>query len=144
MKAELLRALNYDHWANRRWVEVLPNLPFQDEAKDILHHIAHGQNVWIGHCFNLDEMVTERDDVALFLQATNSRWRDMIDICDLEAYINVEREGKVIYYVLADVVRFLCQHGTYHRGELRGMCRAHGFTDFLETDFTAYIREVES
>lgn len=143
MKDELLLGFEYDHWANRRWIEVLGKLPFKTEAEKILRHIASAQNHWIGVCFADEELVADAPDVALFLQATNSRWRDLLSHCDPTAFASYEREGKVIYQTVAQIASHVINHGTYHRGHLRGLCDAHSFEDFMETDFVRFLRETE-
>ena len=32
-------------------------------------------------------------------------------------------------------------HGTYHRGHLRGLAYAEGWDDFHDTDYSAWLRE---
>ncbi|MBL8047784.1 MAG: hypothetical protein JNJ45_03785 [Chthonomonas sp.] len=141
---EYVREFTYHAWANDLWVAAAPNLPFADQANDILRHIAMAQNRWLGRCWNEDEQAPEEPDTAAWLSATNARWREFIAMADIEAFINWEREGKVMYLTLEDIVRQLINHGNYHRGELRGLCRAHGVEEFPETDFARYVMQIEN
>ncbi|MFX6823282.1 DinB family protein [Acinetobacter baumannii] len=48
--------------------------------------------------------------------------------------------GEEVTSTVESIVLHVANHGTYHRGELRGLCRAAGWEDFPETDFFLWDR----
>ncbi len=49
-------------------------------------------------------------------------------------------DGQVFAHTLADLIRHVVNHSTYHRGQLVTMLRQLGHTP-PSTDFTRYLRE---
>lgn len=141
MKSHLIEGFDYDLWANLQWVECLPNLPFADKAKEILHHIAKAQQIWVERSYGSGETPVLTDNLKENFQLTTTAWKELIDICDPNAYVAYEREGVIHHQMIVDIARHVINHGTYHRGHLRGLCDAAGITNFPETDYIRYIRE---
>lgn len=53
-------------------------------------------------------------------------------------------EKKHSEHMLSEVAHHVFNHGTYHRGHLRGLADAAGFEDFPETDLIRFYREKAS
>jgi len=141
MKEELLDFFDYDGWANDRWLEVLPHAPFQKDGMDILRHVWSAQSYWFSVTFGDEGLPARTDDLAADFSSLRAAWKDWFANCDPTAFTAVERDGKTYFFMVQDILRHVLNHGTYHRGELRGLARAHQFADFPETDFSRYMRE---
>jgi uncharacterized damage-inducible protein DinB len=141
MKDHLLAMFEYDLWANLRWVQALENLPFKERAEKILRHNIGCMRSWMETCYSDEDLPPETNDLAHDFATHHKCWADLIKICDIDAYANYERETKVEYHMIFEIASHVVNHGTYHRGHLRGLCEAEGVTEFPETDFVRYLRE---
>ncbi len=141
MKSHLIEGFEYDLWANLHWIEALPNLPFSEKATQILNHIAMAQRIWVERSYGSGEVPAFGSDLRENFRIVHDAWKDLIQICDPNAYVAYEREGVIHHQMIVDIARHVINHGTYHRGHLRGLCDAAGITDFPETDYIRYVRE---
>jgi uncharacterized damage-inducible protein DinB len=60
------------------------------------------------------------------------------DLQRVVSYISLQ--GVAYNNSVSEIVRQVINHGTYHRGQLRGIAGERGI-EFPETDFIAYLRE---
>lgn len=141
MKSELLEQLEYDLWAHERWFEVLDQLPFRADAEKILRHNVRAQGFWLAEAFGLEYVPAETDVLQSDAREMNRVWQDCFKNCDPEAYCAFQLDdGSTFFTMVEEITRHVLNHGTYHRGELRGLCRANGFEGFPETDLMRYFR----
>lgn len=143
MKNHLIEGFEYDLWANLLWLETVPKLPFAEHALEVLHHVARAQQIWAERSYGSGELPVLTDDIKQNLHSTFAAWKELLSICDPNAYVAYEREGVIHHQMIVDIARHVINHGTYHRGHLRGLCDAAGITDFPETDYIRYIRETQ-
>lgn len=139
----LKEGFDYDVWANRAWLAWAETSALREDAPAILEHHVRCYSHWIETCFSEEEIPGREPTLMATLEKMAEAWKDLLSRCDIEAFASVEREGKVYYIAICDIARHVINHGTYHRGELRGLCRAKGIEGFPETDFVRWIRERE-
>ena len=138
----LLELQDYDLWANRRWLAVLPEMPDPTRASNIFMHILNAQHHWLGRVMSEEEAGVRSDDLAIELERLYTAWRDILVNCDPNAYASYEREGQAHFHMVSEIAHHVFNHGTYHRGHLRGLADAAGFEDFPETDIVRRLREL--
>jgi uncharacterized damage-inducible protein DinB len=135
----LQRGFDYDLWANRRWLEWIDALPDPAHARTIMEHIGRAQHIWLSRFGR-----AEGDFLAENLSGTLARqceiWKATVaelplnDIYHWKRLDGLDKQG-----TLEDVARHVINHGTYHRGHLRGLADAAGFEGFEDTDFARYF-----
>lgn len=142
VRLALQEGFDYDHWANRLWLEVLPRLPFEARAKEILHHILKAQHIWLERCISEEEVRSFSDDLASESVRLNEAWKDLIRICDPEAFVSyTNSRGESFFNTIEQIAKHVINHGAYHRGHLRGLAEAAGTDEFPETDLIRFYRD---
>ena len=135
MSAEFLRSLEYDRWANRRWI---PFVESNDALQAIFGHVLNAQAIWYRRVGNPDFVLSDRleDQIEENFRA----WQGVLS--DRES-------GEIIHYknlagvpqsrLLGDIVMHVINHGTYHRGQMRALAG----DNFPETDFILFAIETD-
>jgi uncharacterized damage-inducible protein DinB len=141
----ILSGFDYDLWANERWLTVKPNFQDKARAEDVLQHIWLAQVAWYNRIQKIDsdpfeEFKGEPAD-ATVLRSSHDAWKTFLQSANLESTLVVPRQGREYRFCVADMAHHVLNHGTYHRGHLRGLAQAEGWDDFQETDYTAWLRE---
>jgi uncharacterized damage-inducible protein DinB len=73
------------------------------------------------------------------INEVHKMWMDILDGRDLEEVIDYKRTtGEPFQMSISWIAQHVINHGTYHRGELRGLRRARGDDDFPDTDIAGY------
>ncbi|MBL8060633.1 MAG: hypothetical protein JNK63_07975 [Chthonomonas sp.] len=137
----LLELQDYDRWANQKWLAALDGMPDPAVAKQIFAHILVAQHKWLAVVLSEEEVAPLEDDLELAIARLFDAWRDVILHGDPNAFVSHERDGQSYFYMLSEVAHHMFNHGTYHRGHLRGLADAEGFEDFPETDMIKFTRE---
>ncbi|MBS1707577.1 MAG: hypothetical protein JSS65_02520 [Armatimonadetes bacterium] len=143
MSAELTALFDYDLWANRLWAAYLAERDWPETESQIFRHILAASTIWLQRIEgdspasmpepSLDDL-TQRD--------LHDRWVRVLQGRDLDEVIAYRRtSGEALQSRLGDIARHVVNHGTYHRGELRGLCKAAGRSDFPETDLIRFVLE---
>lgn len=136
----LRRGMEYDLWANQQWLECLTRTNADDGDLNIFRHILAAQKAWALRCHGINP--TEFPTVELTNDALielNKMWLDIIDGRDIEEVIPYKRyNGDPNEMTMSFMIQHVINHGTYHRGELRGLRRARGDEDFPDTDIAGY------
>jgi uncharacterized damage-inducible protein DinB len=127
---------DYDLWANERWMEAAKALG----QMSVLEHVAAAQARWLIRCTGAE--IAEPDDLRAGLQALNAGWHVFIEHARLTNLVMYTTStGESFENPIHDIARQVINHGTYHRGDLRGRAVAAGYTDFPETDYILFVRE---
>lgn len=79
----------------------------------------------------------QREDLDLNrdVPRLNELWRRIISEADLDSVLEMTGDRKIS---ALDLIQHVMNHGTYHRGHLRGLAEAEGLTDFPETDIVRF------
>jgi len=142
----LAEGLEFDLWANRLWLECLERKGLGDPDRPIMGHVLSAQKVWVLRCrgesLTAMPVVEASDENAAEL---NSQWHDVLYANRHDPVIEFRRTtGEELRLPVSVIVRHVINHGTYHRGELRGLCLSRGDDDFPETDFGRYYLEKQA
>lgn len=139
----LRNGFDYDLWANRRWITSLPLFKTHlSHAHEVLEHIHQAQIIWLERCGM--PMLSEQENLRLedLFATTTLTWQSMIDDMSGEEPITYRTfAGEQYTNSMAQIAYHVLNHGTYHRGHLRGLAQAEGIEGFPETDLILYLRK---
>lgn len=138
----LLRAFDYDAWANDKWAHQLTRFKNSSRAIAIFQHILDAQRIWLERCGVGFEFDKTDEDLGHVSRRMAQVWRLFLDDADLDqevAYVNMA--GQHYVNTVEQIALHVINHGTYHRGHLRGLAESEGLDDFNDTDLILYFRE---
>lgn len=138
LRATLLDDLRYDHWANGVWLKALLSHGMPDEIEVFLH-ILRASTLWL---VRFDGISLTEPPVVEPIQAQlddlYARWKAVVEREDLTRIIEFKNlRGEAMARRSLDIMRHVVNHGTYHRGQLRGMLGSRS-ADQPETDYILY------
>lgn len=138
----IIRGLHYDRWANRQWINSMGGFKNLQRAQEILEHIYQAQQIWLDRFGVKVEM--EKADMALteLFDMSIRAWIEVIETSDVDEVVEYQNSrGEEFAQPLSQIALHVINHGTYHRGQLRGLAEADGFYNFPETDLILFLRE---
>lgn len=161
MKELLAGYVKYDHWANEMLLTVVLQLTKEQQQMELTSsfpsvqktcaHMWDAYRIWWqrlqkqqvvqGPTVDLDIPVKEIVGNIFVQNLLWQQWLDNTPQTELEslfAYTNMK--GEKFEQPLEQVVLHLCNHGTYHRGQLVTMLRQIGVTAIPQTDYIVYGR----
>lgn len=132
----------YDLWANRQWLTALGGFTDLLPAQSVLDHILAAQRIWLERIGAQVPVQTEDTSLADRFGVVTRVWTAVVGTADLDQAITYRTfAGDDYTDSLSRIALHVINHGTYHRGQLRGLAQAEGRTDFPETDLIRYFRE---
>ncbi len=139
MREILVQNFEYDLWANQQWLSAIESLPNRQSAIDVMQHVANAQRIWLARCLNEENLPNLPASLGEAFEQLHEQWVELLRICDPTAFIAYETlQGEPCFNMMEDIAMHVINHGTYHRGQLRGMV---GDSDqFPETDLIRYLR----
>ena len=138
----LIEGFVYDRWAKERWLAILGDMPDPTRASGIFRHIVGAQNTWLKRCLSEEEVPDLPEDPGQAVIQAHEGWVELLQTCDPGAFVAYTNlQGESHFNTVEQIARHVVNHGTYHRGHLRGLCEAAGFAGFPETDFIRFARE---
>ena len=137
LREDLSSLFDYDLWANTKWREAATEMG----QRDVLRHIVQAQGIWLSRVQGTPVWQVSEDDLTLQMERVNRSWKRVLLGADLHQSIPYETSrGEKFDNTIIEIVRHVINHGTYHRGQLRGIAGERGI-DFPETDYIAFVRE---
>jgi uncharacterized damage-inducible protein DinB len=138
----LMEGILYNAWANRLWLEALVRKGSIQPDVGILQHALSAQEIWLRRCQGESPNQMPKPEVSSeTIDNLSSEWIELLKVqsADEPPLIRYARTNGDRYEAsLVDIARHVVNHGTYHRGELRGLCRARGDEDFPDTDLILF------
>lgn len=136
----LSERFDYDLWANKLWLEALQNKN-EPASNGVFAHILSAQDIWRQRCRGFSpEAMPVVTPSASELERLNIDWKAIISETDHNQVVVFRRTtGQQLELPLFKIAAHVLNHGTYHRGELRGLCRARADDDFPETDMGGWF-----
>ncbi|HRI42829.1 MAG TPA: hypothetical protein PLL78_02280 [Fimbriimonadaceae bacterium] len=142
MRDLLIEGFRYDAWANRAWLAALPTFDDRDRAEAIFRHILVAQRIWLVRTLSEEETPPFSDDLGEAVSRLSEAWIALIETCDPGAFVSyTTMVGESHFNTVDQIARHVVNHGTYHRGQLRGLKQAEGADDFPETDLIRFLRQ---
>lgn len=136
----LIQGFEFDLWANKRWLAYLDGKSELVQDQAIFAHIFSGQEVWRQRVLGSPPTEMPRFEVSeRAIIELSEGWRELLRSRTDNPIIHYHRfDGEPGHLHLDQIARHLIDHGTYHRGELRGLCRSRNDEDFPETGLGLY------
>lgn len=142
LRHDLIERFDYDLWANRQWWTALGKMKDLARAQATLEHILTAQRIWLSRMGVEVSQASENlgiDDVAVFV---NRAWKMVVTDSVLEQPITYRNlAGFEFTNTVGQIANHVINHGSYHRGQLRGQAQAEGLESFPETDLIVFYRE---
>lgn len=139
----ILQGFEYDLWANRHWVRAIGSFSDMLRAHSILEHILQAQAVWLERCGKPIEPAGENLSLENVFASHAESWMRFIEESDLNVNVEyVNMAGTHFQESVGRIALHVINHGTYHRGHLRGLAVLELHERFPETDMIAYFREI--
>jgi uncharacterized damage-inducible protein DinB len=141
---------HYDLWANRLWIDTLLKFPEPKRPDEVMTHVLFAQWIWLQRCndfFKLDLDLPAKPEApsVTLAEQLNGLWLLILDRVRPEQVLDYTNlAGKAMSVPFGDVVRHVPNHGTYHRGHLRGLAEAQAVTDYPETDFSLWSTQAKA
>jgi uncharacterized damage-inducible protein DinB len=135
----LLEGFDYDLWANNLWLDAAQTMPAPARPTEVLTHVAWAGEIWLSRVVGVEFHPSERPLVERF-QTLNQGWKERLSKDKLERIIRYRNTSGVPYEgQVAAIAWHVINHGTYHRGQLRGLAEGQGFSGFPETDLYGFF-----
>ncbi len=143
MNPLLIKQFDYDLWANKLWLEFLLNTETSDSFRKIMGHILGAQAAWVSRIEGESPTSIPLPSLELStLDTLYARWKAVLDFRAADEVIEYKRlSGESVKSTFEEIALHVVNHGTYHRGELRGLCRSDGHDGFPETDRIRFTLE---
>ena len=134
--SQLIRQFQYDRWANLQWIEFLAESDVPDLYRQIMAHILGAQVIWVTRLEGESLAAIPVPPLTVSsVEELHQRWISALESRSADELIHYKKTtGDPFKSTLEDIALHVVNHGTYHRGELRGLCRASEREDFPETD----------
>lgn len=136
----LSEGIRFDAWANGLWLEYLNESGAGEPDVSILKHVLSASTIWLSRINGqsltaMPEVELSHDSISKLLEG----WVEVLAIRTEDPVIHFKRTtGEAMSRSVSEIAIHVVNHGTYHRGELRGLCRAKGVDTFPETDRIRY------
>lgn len=111
-------------------------MPDEPRFREVFDHIVWAQEIWLGRIQpEFGEPTGDRERAA-------DGWTQLLQDADLDRIVDFRyRNGQPGRRTVAEIALHVINHGTYHRGHLRGLAEARGIDDFPETDLHRFHME---
>ncbi|MCW5936185.1 MAG: hypothetical protein KIT11_02620 [Fimbriimonadaceae bacterium] len=133
-------ALEYDNWASARWLEALPDLRYREEAVPILGHMAQAMLGWARRIRGETPTLTQipEGEIAAAIDRGTAELSALAASEDLDRVFEWTRmrDGSRHRHSVGAALFHVANHGTYHRGHLRGLAKRGDA--FPETDVSIW------
>lgn len=157
MNQRYQRYAQYNVWANSRLIDMLlnkePSIITQElvgsfsTIRETILHIWYAEEGWLSR---LNDQGWQAQGVENFKgthqeliegwQATSQALHTFTVSADIESMISFERRGKQYTLPRFEIVQHVCNHSTYHRGQVVIMMRQLGIDEIAQTDYSEWLR----
>jgi uncharacterized damage-inducible protein DinB len=158
MKDYLLQLLDYNRWANDRLFALIDESIVDREIpssfntlRKTVYHIWGAEELWLKRVQGDSAPVWQSQhfdgsfsEALSAMKSNNEAWTKLIESksdTELQAAINYKNvAGTAFSNRLDHIVAHVCNHSTFHRGQIVTMLRSVGATEIPQTDLIAYFR----
>lgn len=168
MNQEIIKFFNYHQWANNQILDHLETLPEETYTKAIknifptiehvVQHLVITDSIYLDvirenpfeHTQKIIPDITNsvrskgKNELQKMYRSLYKDYRSFFEQTeDLNKILNVNHpEAGSISISIADLIRQVVNHGTYHRGNIAAMIRQQGF-EGINTDYIAYLYQIK-
>ena len=145
MKSFFIDKFEYNHFSNKKIIELIQNNPevYSEKAKTLIAHTLNAQNIWDNRVMGLKPVqgVWDVFEISMLQKLNTVNHEESIQIIsefDLKSEINYKNfSGDSFSNSLENILFHIINHGTYHRGQLISELKLNGATP-IATDFIFY------
>ncbi|WP_295798569.1 DinB family protein [Mucilaginibacter sp.] len=156
MKAYFIRLFQFDAYANQIILDAIIKAGEPEKAVQLMSHILAAQQIWLNRCKGLPQAVvelwigpgTKAAEFGEKIKENHEAWIKCLgDFTDADF-------DKTIYYQnlrgdnweskLVDILAHVINHGTHHRAQIGQQLKFNGAETLPNTDYIAYIRQINS
>jgi len=138
----IIERFEYDLWANGLWLETLRKKGFAEPDTGVFLHILGAQGIWLTRCQGESLNALPKyspDEAEAKMRELSAGFRTLFEGMAEDRVVDYRRTtGEANRLRVSQIAWHVLNHGTYHRGELRGLCLARGDEAFPETDLAAF------
>ena len=142
LRQDIIERFDYDLWANRKWWTALGKFKDLGRAQETLEHILTAQRIWLSRIGVEVTQAPENlgmDDVMAYV---NQAWRTVVSESPIDQPVGYQTfQGLPRSNTVGQIATHVVNHGSYHRGQLRGQAQAEGMEGFPETDLILFYWE---
>jgi uncharacterized damage-inducible protein DinB len=159
----LQQLTEYNYWANQQFIAVLQNASTTQLSSTInssfgsvrstAFHILDAESIWNQRLINATPLFIPSNELTdIAITELCAKWQkeslQLLNYCKYhpeeewwsKTITYTDRRGVTQASDIWHVITHVCNHGTYHRGQLTTLLRQVGFTAIPQTDFIHYQR----
>jgi uncharacterized damage-inducible protein DinB len=162
MTAHLSKLVHYNIWANAQFREIIPSLTEEqlhqkiagsfDSIYRTTFHLYLAESIWNQRMALAETVVIPNENAGLAINEVFTAWakeskrlQDFVSSQKREDWHTHEltyMDSKKTRHkdTLQNVIMHVCNHATFHRGQLVNFFRAVGITKLPSTDYITFIR----
>ena len=162
MKELLLRICRHNAWANKHFIDVLAPLDKEILDREIISsfnsiratilHMWGAEDIWLQRLTGVPEPVWNVPGFKASNQELLDHWEKSSDglitfVTNIENEMDFSKILEVTHlnneryqYEISSIIQHVCNHGSYHRGQLVTMMRQAGITSIPGTDLSSFLR----
>jgi len=156
MKAYFTRLFQYDSYANQTMLDAIIRAREPEKVVQLMAHILAAQQIWLNRCLGLPQAAVELwigpgTQVTGFTEKITENYKAWIEC--LDGFTEADFD-KTIYYQnlrgdnweskLVDILAHVINHGTHHRAQIGQQLKFNGAETLPNTDYIAYIRQINN
>jgi len=157
MNQQHLDYATYTVWANKRLIDNL--CPTDDSLLEkelvasfptiraTILHIWLAETGWLSRlrglgweASNVTNFTGSNQELFTAWQATSLAFQHFVESADLEKAIEFRHKGTSFSIPAREIVLTVCNHSSFHRGQIVMMMRQLGITEIAQTDYIEWVR----
>jgi uncharacterized damage-inducible protein DinB len=154
MKAYLQKLLDYNTWANRRFLAcLLESTVVNNKVFLLFSHVLTAEEVWlsraqgnIGPVQRLWEIYSN-DALQKMVEENSQAWHLFLENCEKEDLVREvsyqNTKGETFSTRLDDIITHMTNHGTHHRAQIASMLQQEKVQP-PASDYIVFIRDQKS
>jgi len=135
----LIDGFGHDRIANQLWLKYLDDKGLDAPDRKIFQHILAASDAWLQRIEGKSPTAPPIFDITQAkMDELHDGWVQALKKGENPVISYTRFTGEPGRQTLTQIAHHVVDHGTYHRGELRGLCRARSEEDFPETGIIGY------
>jgi len=163
MKEILLQYARYNLWANKKMIDLTLGMVTEHLDREVVssfssikrtvYHCLGAENIWLQRLSLAESPVWIGDDLKMPYPHACRLWQESSE--ELVNFIEKQFDDSAFTHIMQfydrqkrphklavwQVIQHMCNHNTYHRGQLITMLRQLGETKLPSMDFSAYCEK---